>query len=96
MADAVLVSPAVRIVLVEGLYLLHDDHRWQHAHLFDENWFLDVSMEIAMDRLVQRHMQANAHSREVAIQRLAVNDRLNAEIVMKSRDRAHWLIDNSA
>ena len=93
-ANAVAVSPAARIVLVEGLYLLHDDHGWQHAHLFDESWFLDVPMEIAMERLVLRHMQANAHSREVAMQRLAVNDRLNAEIVMKSRDRAHWLIDN--
>lgn len=96
LADAITVQPSTRIVLVEGLYLLHDDHGWHHAHLFDESWFLDVPMEIAMDRLVQRHMQANAHSREVAMQRLAVNDRLNAEIVMKSRDRAHWLIDNSA
>ena len=95
-ANAVAVLPSVGTVLVEGLYLLHDDHGWHHAHLFDESWFLDVSMEIAMDWLVQRHMQANAHSREVAMQRLAVNDRLNAEIVMKSRDRAHWLIDNSA
>ena len=75
MADAVLVSPAVRIVLVEGLYLLHDDHGWQHAHLFDENWFLDVPMEVAMERL-------------------AVNDRLNAEIVLRSRDRANWLVQN--
>ena len=94
-ANAMTVSPSARIILVEGLYLLHDDHGWQYAHLFDESWFLDVPMETAMDRLVQRHMQVNAHSREVAMQRLAVNDRLNAEIVMKSRDRAHWLIDNS-
>ena len=95
-ANAVAVLPSARIVLVEGLYLLHDDHGWQHAHLFDESWFLDVPMEIAMDRLLQRHMQANQQSREIAMQRLAVNDRLNAEIVLQSRDRAHWLIQNNA
>ena len=93
-ADAVLVSPAARIVLVEGLYLLHDDHGWQHHHLFDESWFLDVPMDVAMDRLVQRHMQANAQSQEAALQRLALNDRLNAQIVLKSRDRANWLVQN--
>jgi pantothenate kinase len=93
-ADAITVLPSTRIVLVEGLYLLHDDHGWQHAHFFDECWFLDVTMEVAMDRLVQRHMAANHQSREVALQRLAVNDRLNAEIVQKSRERAQYLIEN--
>lgn len=96
-ADAITVLPSTRIVLVEGLYLLHDDHGWQqHAHLFDEYWFLDVTMEVAMDRLVQRHMAANTQSREVAMQRLVVNDRLNADIVQKSRERALYLIENAA
>ena len=93
-ADAITVLPSTRIVLVEGLYLLHADHGWQHAHLFDECWFLDVAMEVAMDRLVLRHMAANQQSREVALQRLAVNDRLNADIVQKSRERAQYLIEN--
>jgi pantothenate kinase len=93
-ADAITVLPSTRIVLVEGLYLLHDDHGWQHAHLFDECWYLNVPMDIAMERLVQRHMAANHQSREVAMQRLAVNDRLNADIVQKSLGRAQWLIEN--
>lgn len=92
--DAIAILPSTRIVLVEGLYLLHDDHGWQHAHLFDECWYLDVTMDTAMDRLVQRHMVANTQSREVAMQRLAVNDRLNADIVQKSRERAQYLIEN--
>lgn len=93
-ADAITVSPSTRIVLVEGLYLLHDDHGWQHAQLFDECWYLDVTMDIAMERLAQRHMAANTQNREVAMQRLAVNDRLNADIVQKSRVRAQYLIEN--
>ncbi len=93
-ADTITVLPSTRIVLVEGLYLLHEDHGWQHAHLFDECWFLDVSMDVAMDRLVLRHMLANRQSREVALQRLAVNDQLNAQIVLKSRARAQYWIEN--
>ena len=93
-ADAITVLPSTRIVLVEGLYLLHEDHGWQHAHLFDECWFLDVSMDVAMDRLVLRHRVANRQSREVALQRLAVNDQLNAQIVLKSRARAQYWIEN--
>ncbi len=93
-ADAITVLPSTRIVLIEGLYLLHEGHSWQHAHLFDECWFLEVPMDVAMNRLVKRHMAANNQSREVALQRLAVNDRLNAEIVQKSRERAQYLIEN--
>ena len=93
-ADAITILPSARIVLVEGLYLLHNDHGWQHAHLFDECWFLDVTMEVAMDRLVQRHMTANHQSREVALRRLAVNDRLNADIMQRSRERAQYSIEN--
>lgn len=94
LADAITVQPSTRIVLIEGLYLLHDDHGWKCAHLFDECWFLDVGMDVAMDRLIQRHMAANHQSRDMAMERLAVNDRLNAEIVQKSRGQAQWLIEN--
>ena len=94
-ADAITVQPSTRILLIEGLYLLHDDHGWKCAHLFDECWFLDVPMEVAMDRLVQRHIAANRQSRELAMKRLAVNDRLNAEIVLKSRQRAQYVIENA-
>ncbi len=93
-ADAMTVSPSTRIVLVEGLYLLHDDHGWQHAHLFDECWFLDVPLEVAMDRLLARHMSANRQSRQVALQRIELNDRPNAQIVLSSRERAQYLIEN--
>ena len=93
-ADAILVQPGTRLVLVEGLYLLHTGHDWNLAGLFDELWFLDVPMKVAMDRLVLRHMAANAQSREVALERLAANDQLNADIVAASRPAARWLVAN--
>ena len=92
--DAVRVEPSTRLVLVEGLYLLHQGHGWDLADQFDERWFLDVPMDVAMNRLVARHMRANGHSREVAEARVAVNDRLNAEIVWPSRASAQWLLAN--
>jgi pantothenate kinase len=94
-ADAVWVAPSTRLVLVEGLYLLHKGHGWDLAHQFDERWFLDVTMDVAMNRLIARHMAANGHSREVAQARLARNDRLNAQIVWQSRGAAQWLLENA-
>ncbi len=91
-ADAITISPSVQIVIVEGLYLLHEGDGWQLENLFDERWYLDVPMKLAMQRLVARHMLSNGNTREEAAQRLAVNDRLNAEIVLESRSRAQWLV----
>ncbi len=91
-ANAVVVHPATRIVMVEGLYLLHQGHGWKHAHYFDECWFLDVPMEVAMERLVKRHMASNHQTLELAQARLAGNDRLNAKMVWQSRALAHWWV----
>jgi pantothenate kinase len=97
-ADQFTVPAQTRIVIIEGLYLLHQGDGWgdspDWADLFDERWFLDVGMDLAMQRLVARHMSANGQSREFALQRLAVNDRLNAQIVWQSRPNAQWLLNN--
>jgi UPF0176 protein len=100
--DATRVSSTVQIIIVEGLYLLHEDDDKQDGWnrgpdwqgLFDERWYLDVPMHLAMERLVRRHMAANGNTREEAERRLAVNDRLNAAIVRASRQRAQWLLEN--
>ncbi len=90
--DAVKVDPAVRVVLVEGLYLLHQGHGWSVDHLFDEIWFLDLAPELAEQRLVARHMQASGLDQAQALSRVAMNDRHNAALVLQARNRAHWLV----
>jgi pantothenate kinase len=90
-ADAIVISPNTKLIIVEGLYLLHRDHGWNLAGLLDECWYLDTSMDVAMERLVKRHMAAWGFSREQALDRLAMNDRLNADIVLQSRERADYL-----
>ncbi len=90
--DAVTVGGNIQLVIVEGLYLLHQGDGWDLSHLFDERWYLDTPLGVAMERLVQRHISANGNTREQAERRLALNDRLNAGIVQKSRVRADWLL----
>ena len=92
-ADAISVNPDTKLIIVEGLYLLHSEHGWNLSGLLDECWYLDTPMDVAMERLVMRHMAAWGFSREQALDRLAINDRLNAEIVEQSRVRADWLVE---
>lgn len=95
-AGAIEVRPEVRLVIVEGLYLLHQGDGWNEGPdwygLFDRAWYLNVPMKVAMQRLLDRHMASSANSREAALQRIASNDRLNADLVLQSRNRAHALI----
>jgi len=91
-ADAITVSPATKLIIVEGLYLLHREHGWNLKGLLDECWYLDTPMDVAMERLIKRHMASWDFSREQALDRLAINDRLNADIVLQSRERADYLV----
>ncbi len=66
-ADAISVNPAIKLIIVEGLYLLHRDHGWNLTGLLDECWYLNTSMDVAMERLVKRHMASWGFSREQAL-----------------------------
>ncbi len=91
--NAVTVCAATRLVLVEGIYLLHRADGWEGVGaLFDERWYLDTPLDIAIERLTGRHMAAWGMTREEAAARIASNDRLNAEIVPTSRDLADWRV----
>lgn len=89
---ALVILPHVKLLIVEGLYLLHRAHGWQLKGLLDECWYLDIPMDVAMQRLVNRHMVTWSLSQEQALARLAVNDRLNADIVLQTRGLADKLI----
>ena len=92
-ADATTVPAATRIVIVEGLYLLHDDDGWEQVRgQLDACWYLDTPLPVAMDRLAQRHMQAWGFTRQQADERIATNDGLNARLVADSAVRADYLV----
>ena len=92
--NAVWVPPSTRLVLVEGLYLLHREHGWNLDGLFDTCWYLDVPMEVALQRLVARHQAAWGFSLAQAQHRVAQNDQLNADTVLHSRERADGLVQS--
>ena len=57
--DDLQVTSSHRIVLIEGLYVFLNVEPWSVAgHLLDERWFLEVDLEVARERLVQRHVKS--------------------------------------
>jgi pantothenate kinase len=87
------ISPATRLILVEGIYLLHRADGWEAiGELFDERWYLDTPLEIATERLTLRHMATLNLTRDQAEARIAANDRLNGKLVLQSRGIADYWV----
>ncbi len=85
------IAPNARLVLIEGNYLLHQRDGWERiGPLFDERVYLDVPLDIAMKRLTTRHMTAWNWTRLQAQNRIAANDRLNAQLVLQDREHGDW------
>jgi pantothenate kinase len=92
-ADAIVVAPDDRIVIVEGNYLLLDRPPWAALRdLFDLTGYLDVDDTERVERLVARHV---THGRTVDAAREFVqrSDEANAVLVAASRHRADVVID---
>lgn len=90
---ASVVPAATRLVLVEGLYLLHQDDGWAAiCRSFDTRWYLDTPLELSLTRLAARHMRVWGMTHAEAKHRIATNDRLNALVVRRSRASADWLL----
>ncbi|MDZ4721651.1 MAG: hypothetical protein SH847_24565 [Roseiflexaceae bacterium] len=87
------IPASTRLVIVEGLYLLHNADGWNAiSKAFDQRWYLDTPFDISMERLALRHMQAWGISRSAAEQRIAASDQLNALLVLKSAQYADWRV----
>ncbi|KAI4301168.1 hypothetical protein L6164_034474 [Bauhinia variegata] len=81
-----------KVIIVEGNYLLLEDGVWKEiSSLFDEKWFIDVDIDKAMQRVVNRHI-STGKSPDIAKWRVENNDRPNAELVMKSKKNADVVI----
>ncbi|KAF7804685.1 putative uridine kinase C227.14 isoform X1 [Senna tora] len=90
--DDIFVNLQHKVVIVEGNYLLLEDGLWKElSYLFDEKWFIDVDIDKAMQRVLKRHISTGKPP-DVAKQRIDNNDRLNAELVMKSKKNADIII----
>ena len=74
--DDLQVTSSHRIVLIEGLYVFLNVEPWSVAgHLLHERWFLEVDLEVARERLVQRHVKSGVTDNlEEAMLRARDND----------------------
>lgn len=87
------VPPTARLILVEGIYLLHRADGWESvSRVFDERWYLDTPLDVAMERLTQRHQRAWGMTWAAAQQRVAANDRINADVILQTRAFADWRV----
>ena len=104
--NGVSVKKANKVVLVEGLYLLAlDDPEWEGLdELWDDKWFVDVSMEETKRRLINRHLKSwdadktkiwGGTGREAAARKAEENDLKNARCITKnSKHHAKLIIVN--
>ena len=91
-AGAIAIEPAVRVVVVEGNYLLGDVEPWIRVRgLLDEAWFCDADDDERMSRLVHRHT-AFGRSPEAAHAWASEVDGANARGIQPTRDRADLVV----
>jgi pantothenate kinase len=83
------------VVLVEGNYLFLEQEPWvQLRGLFDDAWFVDCPIDLAMQRVFDRQA-AIGLAAEVSLGRIAGNDRPNAVLVNASKSAARLLVPSS-
>ncbi|SHM93431.1 nucleoside/nucleotide kinase family protein [Cryptosporangium aurantiacum] len=91
-ACAIPVPAAVPLVVTEGNYLLVDDGPWAAVReLLDEAWYVEVTEDVRLERLVARHV-AFGKDPEAAWAWSHGTDQRNAEVVAATRDRAHRIV----
>ena len=81
------IPPTARIVVFEGLYVALDEEPWKAAAaLMDELWFVDVDMDVAVERLVKRHVVAGlSPDSEHARTRVVASDMRNGQQILDHR-----------
>ncbi|VAI27418.1 unnamed protein product [Triticum turgidum subsp. durum] len=88
----IFVKPQHKIVIVEGNYLLLEEDVWREIRdMFDEKWFIDIDIDVSMQRVLQRHIGTGKEP-DVAAWRISYNDRPNAELIMESKRAADLVI----
>lgn len=81
--DDILIAPENKLVVVEGLYLSLDQDVWRESNgLFDESWFVNMDRELAVKRVIERHLKSGiADTWAEAEKRARGSDYLNADLI---------------
>ncbi|XP_057965121.1 putative uridine kinase C227.14 isoform X5 [Malania oleifera] len=90
--DDIFVRVEHKVVIVEGNYLLLEEEIWKEIScIFDEKWFIEVDIDKAMQRVLNRHISTGKPP-DIAKWRIKYNDRPNAELINKSKKNADLVI----
>jgi pantothenate kinase len=86
-----------KIVIVEGLYLLHDRDGWEHIkQYFDVSVYVDANLDVCMDRLKARNKCIPGYTPEEIEVRVDAVDRVNAMTVQSSKSYADIVVKSAA
>jgi pantothenate kinase len=84
-SEAIAITPAAKLVIAEGNYLLLDQPSWREVRpLLDDVWYVDAPREVLRARLLEREL-AGGRSGEDAVSRVDGSHLANAELVKQSR-----------
>jgi pantothenate kinase len=86
-----------KIVICEGLYLVHDADGWEGiASLFDMTIFISSDVDMCISRLKIRNKCIPGYSPEEIEFRCDAVDRVNANTVMRSINHADVVVESAA
>ena len=85
--DDIPIAPTTQVVIFEGLYTMLDREPWREAaKLMDELWFIDVPVDLAVARLLKRHVASGISSDlEHARIRVLESDMRNGREILEYR-----------
>src|SRR5687767_5956443 len=86
--NGISISPRHRILIFEGNYLaLSTPEEWASvAKSFDHRWFVEVSEDVARERLAKRHLEAGiCKTYEEGLDRAERNDLVNGRFIVANR-----------
>ena len=86
-----------RVVITEGLYLLHDQAGWEEVkNFFDLTIYVHADVDVCVERLKDRNKCIPGYTPEEIEVRCELVDRVNAEVVHKSLARADLVVQSAA
>lgn len=93
--DALEIPPAIRVVIAEGNYLLHDADGWERIRsLLDRVCYLAIDDALRRERLVARHV-AHGKTADAAAAWVREVDESNAELIARGAARADAILPGS-
>ena len=92
-ANESVITPDVKVVIVEGNYLLYPDLGWGGVQeLLDSSYFINISQEVRLERLIARHEKYGKTPEEAREWSLG-SDEANAKLIRSTKGLATNIIE---